>query len=83
MNPDCCFTRENNWFRYRAAAIIVEDDSVLFVTNEKDDRFADRGAVGVGYVFVGIRRRRAGDLQRPFGRDHLCPRQRLFPHRSV
>ena len=22
---DCGFTKENNWFRYRAAAIIVED----------------------------------------------------------
>ena len=43
MNPDCCFTRENNWFRYRAAAIIVEDDSVLFVTNEKDDYYYSVG----------------------------------------
>ena len=24
---DCCFTQEKNWFRFRAAAIIVEDDS--------------------------------------------------------
>ncbi len=22
---DCGFTKENNWFRYRAAAIIIED----------------------------------------------------------
>lgn len=43
MNPDCCFTRENNWFRYRAAAIIVEDDSVLFVTNEKEDYYYSVG----------------------------------------
>jgi hypothetical protein len=28
---DCGFTKENNWFRYRAAAIIIEDDSILFV----------------------------------------------------
>lgn len=34
---DCGFTKENNWFRYRAAAIIVEDQSVLFVGNKKDD----------------------------------------------
>lgn len=27
---DCGFTKENNWFRYRAAAIIVENDCVLF-----------------------------------------------------
>ena len=34
---DCGFQRENNWFRYRAAAIIVEDDCVLFAANERDD----------------------------------------------
>lgn len=34
---DCGFTKENNWFRYRAAAIIVEKDCVLFASNEKDD----------------------------------------------
>ena len=31
---DCGFTKENNWFRYRAAAIIVENDCVLFAGNE-------------------------------------------------
>ena len=25
MAYDCGFQKENNWFRYRAAAIIVED----------------------------------------------------------
>lgn len=34
---DCCFTRENNWFRYRAAAIIVENDCVLFAGNVNED----------------------------------------------
>lgn len=34
---DCGFTKEKNWFRYRAAAIIVENDCVLFASNEKDD----------------------------------------------
>lgn len=34
---DCGFTKENNWFRYRAAAIIVEDDCVLFAGNENED----------------------------------------------
>lgn len=34
---DCGFTKENNWFRYRAAAIIVEDECVLFAGNEKED----------------------------------------------
>ena len=34
---DCGFTKENQWFRYRAAAIIVEDNCVLFAGNEKED----------------------------------------------
>lgn len=34
---DCCFTHENNWFRYRAAGIIVEDGCVLFIGNERED----------------------------------------------
>lgn len=37
MELDCCFTRENNWFRYRAAAIIVEDGCVLLVGNDQED----------------------------------------------
>lgn len=38
MNNDrelnCCFTRDGNWFRYRAAAIIIEDGCVLLAANE-------------------------------------------------
>ncbi len=34
---DCGFTKENNWFRYRAAAIIVENGCVLFVSNSKEN----------------------------------------------
>ena len=34
---DCGFTKENNWFRYRAAAIIIEDGCVLFAGNERED----------------------------------------------
>lgn len=37
MSFDCGFEKEGNWFRYRAAAIIVEDDCVLFAGNERDD----------------------------------------------
>lgn len=36
MAFDCGFVKENNWFRYRAAAIIVENGCVLFVGNERD-----------------------------------------------
>lgn len=33
---DCGFTKENNWFRYRAAAIIIEKDCVLFAGNSNE-----------------------------------------------
>ncbi|WP_075720325.1 NUDIX hydrolase [Roseburia sp. 499] len=33
---DCCFTCGNQWFRYRAAAVIIEDGCVLFVKNENE-----------------------------------------------
>ena len=31
--PDCCFQVGKNWFRYRAAAIIIENGCLLAVTN--------------------------------------------------
>lgn len=34
---DCGFTKEHNWFRYRAAAIIVENGCVLLAGNSKVD----------------------------------------------
>lgn len=37
MNYDCGFTRENHWFRYRAAALIVEDGHVLLAGNDADN----------------------------------------------
>jgi len=40
---DCGFTRDKKWFRYRAAAIIVEDGYVLFAGNEKDDYYYSIG----------------------------------------
>lgn len=39
MAFDCGFTKENNWFRYRAAAIIVENGCVLLVGNQREDYF--------------------------------------------
>ena len=33
-NKDCCITNDRNWFRYRAAAIIVEDDCILMASND-------------------------------------------------
>lgn len=40
---DCGFTVENNWFRYRAAAIIVEDGCVLFVGNPNENYYYSVG----------------------------------------
>ena len=37
MEYDCGFTKDNNWFRYRAAAIIVEDGHVLLAGNDRED----------------------------------------------
>ena len=43
MSYDCGFTKENNWFRYRAAAIIVEDGCILFAGNDVDDYYYSVG----------------------------------------
>ena len=43
MEYDCGFTRDNKWFRYRAAAIIVEEGCVLFAGNEKEDYYYSIG----------------------------------------
>ena len=37
MEYNCGFTKDEHWFRYRAAAIIVEDGCVLFAGNEAED----------------------------------------------
>lgn len=49
MEYDCGFTRENKWFRYRAAAIIIEDGYVLFVGNERENYYYSVG----GGVHIG------------------------------
>lgn len=43
MAFDCGFKKENNWFRYRAAAIIVEDGCVLFAGNANEDYYYSIG----------------------------------------
>ena len=49
MEHNCGFTDENRWFRYRAAAIIVEEGCVLFAGNEKEDYlYSIGGAVRMG-----------------------------------
>lgn len=42
-NLDCSFTRENNWFRYRAAAIIIENGCVLMIKNTKNSYYYSVG----------------------------------------
>ena len=49
MEIDCGFTKEDRWFRYRAAGIIIEDGCVLFAANDVDDYlYSVGGGVHVG-----------------------------------
>lgn len=49
MEYDCAFTKDNKKFRYRAAAIIVENNCVLFANNEIEDiYYSVGGAVHIG-----------------------------------
>lgn len=43
MKYDCGFTKGNNWFRYRAAAIIIENNHVLFAGNERENYYYSVG----------------------------------------
>lgn len=43
MPFDCCFEKDNNRFRYRAGAIIIENGCVLFATNSHVDYFYSIG----------------------------------------
>lgn len=49
MDYDCGFERENKWFRYRAAAIIIENGHVLFAGNERESYYYSVG----GGVHIG------------------------------
>lgn len=40
---DCSFEQEEFWFRYRAAAIIIENDCVLMAHNNVDDYYYSIG----------------------------------------
>lgn len=49
MEYNCGFQKDNKWFRYRAVAIIVENNCVLFAGNEKDNYYYSiGGAVHMG-----------------------------------
>ena len=48
-SQDIGFTRNNQWFRYRAAGIIIKDDAVLMVGNDHNDYYYSvGGAVQLG-----------------------------------
>lgn len=49
MEYDCGFTKRNKWFRYRAAAIIIENGHVLFAGNEREGYYYSIG----GGVHIG------------------------------
>ena len=46
MEYNCGMTQGSRWFRYRAAAIIVEDGCVLFARNEIEDYYYSIGGAG-------------------------------------
>lgn len=43
MERDCCFELDGFWFRYRAAAIIIEDGCVLMAYNSGEDYYYSVG----------------------------------------
>lgn len=43
QTQDCCFTHEENWFRYRVGATILEENSVLVATNDACDFYYSIG----------------------------------------
>ncbi|HCW53124.1 MAG TPA: NUDIX hydrolase [Clostridium sp.] len=43
MEYDCGFTKDDKWFRYRAAAIIIENGYVLFAGNERENYYYSIG----------------------------------------
>ena len=45
---DCGFTKENNWFRYRAGAIVIENGCVLFAGNENENYLY---SIGVEFIW--------------------------------
>lgn len=49
VEMDCCIVTEDKWFRYRAAAVIIEDGCVLLASNEIDDYYYSVG----GGVHIG------------------------------
>lgn len=71
---DCGFTRENKWFRYRSAAIIVENNCVLFAGNELEDYYYSiGGGVHIGETAEGaVKREVLEETGVSYEIDHLA-----------
>lgn len=71
---DCGFTRENKWFRYRAAAIIIEDGCVLLAGNELEDYlYSIGGGVHMGETAEqAVRREVLEETGVEYEIDHLA-----------
>lgn len=71
---DCGFTEGNKWFRYRAAAIIVENGCVLFAGNAQEDYlYSIGGAVHMGETAEGaVKREVLEETGVEYEIDHLA-----------
>ena len=73
MAYDCGFQKENNWFRYRAAAIIVEDDCILFAGNERENYYYSiGGGVKENMYWIPINELDNYKAFPTFMKDYLC-----------
>ncbi|RYC98761.1 NUDIX hydrolase [Facklamia hominis] len=74
MEHDCGFRQGNKWFRYRAAAIIVEDNCVLFAGNGVDPYYYSiGGGVHLGETSTeAVKREVFEETEVEYEVDHLA-----------
>ena len=85
MEHNCGFISENKWFRYRAAAIIVEDGYMLFAGNEKENYYYSiGGAVHMGETAEdAVRREVFEETGVHYEIDHLAVIHENFFHENT